>query len=206
MIMRRGRRPAIRSIPFHPRGSARPTVNNSSAARIHVSGKIKSATGEARSQQDKLFNLYFLDEPLNGPASNPFEPWDSAFCLIGSGSKMVQPAGEAQSDALRLDFDRAYGPALLRRLQLSSGKLDDAAPRRGQGRMAPWRTLTPRRLYRRQPVAIGGARRRLLQQARDMRAMDQRGQERDQVDVAVMPLVHRQCGAPSVACAGLQSR
>ena len=54
--------------------------------------------------------------------------------------------------------------------------------------------------------APGRAGRRLLQQARDVRAMDQGRQERDQVDAAVMLLVRRQCGASSVARAGLQSR
>ena len=35
----------------------------------------------------------------------PFEPKDSASCFVGSAEMRVQPAGDAQSDALRLDFD-----------------------------------------------------------------------------------------------------
>ena len=49
-------------------------------------------------------------------------------------------------------------------------------------------------------------RRCLLQQARHMRAVDQRGQGRDQVDAAVVPDVRCQRGSPSASCAGLQSR
>jgi hypothetical protein len=46
----------------------------------------------------------------------------------------------------------------------------------------------------------------LLQQARDVRAVDQGRQERHQVDAAVMLLVRRQRRAASASCAGLQSR
>ena len=48
--------------------------------------------------------------------------------------------------------------------------------------------------------------RRLLQQARDVRAMDQGRQGRDQMDAAVMPVVRRQRRAPSASCARLQPR
>ena len=95
-------------------------------------------------------------------------------------------------------------PGRIRQLQLIGGKLDDAAPRRGQGRVAPGRALSPRRLHRHQPVTPFRAGCCLLQQARDVRAMDQRRQERDQVDASVMLLVCRQRGASSVARAGLQ--
>src|SRR5713101_4673337 len=75
-----------------------------------------------------------------------------------------------------------------------------------KGRVAPRRALSPRRLHRHQPVATGGAGRCLLQQARDVRAVAQGRQERDQVDAPVVLLVRRQRGASSVARAGLQSR
>ena len=52
----------------------------------------------------------------------------------------------------------------------------------------------------------GRAGRRLLQQARHVRAMDQGRQGRDQVDAAVMPDVRRQRGAAPASCARLQSR
>ena len=54
--------------------------------------------------------------------------------------------------------------------------------------------------------APGRAGRRLLQQARHMRAMDQRRQGRDQVDAAVMPDVRGQRRSASASCARLQSR
>jgi Transposase DDE domain group 1 len=80
-------------------------------------------------------------------------------------------------------------------------------PRRvvAKGRVAPRRALSPRRLHRHQPVTSVRAGRRLLQQARDVRAVDQGRQECDQVDAPVMLLVRRQRGASPVACAGLQS-
>src|SRR5262249_331110 len=49
----------------------------------------------------------------------------------------------------------------------------------------------------------GRARRCLLQQARNVRAMDQGRQGRAQVDATIMLLVHRQRGASSVTRAGL---
>src|SRR5262249_39307512 len=45
-----------------------------------------------------------------------------------------------------------------------------------------------------------------LQQARDVRAMDQGGQRRDQVDATVVPNVRRQRGAAPASCARLQPR
>src|SRR6516225_6234283 len=52
-------------------------------------------------------------------------------------------------------------------------------------RVASGRTLSARRLHRDELEPPGRARCCLLQQARDMRAMDQGGQGRDQVDAAV---------------------
>ena len=98
------------------------------------------------------------------------------------------------------------GATVLRQLQLSGAKLEDTAPRGCQGRVAPGRALSPRWLHRHQPVATSRAGRRLLQQARDVRAMDQGRQGRHQVDAAVMLLVRRQRRASSASCAGLQSR
>src|SRR5665811_766755 len=75
-----------------------------------------------------------------------------------------------------------------------------------QDAVAPGRALSPRWLHRHQPVATGRAGRRLLQQARDVRALDQGRQGRDKVDAAVMLLVRRQCCPAATSCAGLQSR
>src|ERR1019366_5173949 len=60
-------------------------------------------------------------------------------------------------------------------------------------------------IHRHQPEPSRRARRRLLQQARDVRAMDQGRQERHQVDATVMLLVRRQRRPASAPCAGLQS-
>src|SRR5262249_41355121 len=78
-------------------------------------------------------------------------------------------------------------------------------------RLAQWTSSTSwniasRRLYRYQPVAPGRACRCLLQQARDVRAVDQGRQRRDQVDAVVMPDIRRQRGAAPASRAGLQSQ
>src|SRR3984893_10578302 len=67
----------------------------------------------------------------------------------------------------------AAASALLCELHLSSRELDKIPPRRRQGRMASGRTLSACRLYSHQHEPPGRARRCFLQQARNMRAMDQ---------------------------------
>src|SRR6202022_2368920 len=76
--------------------------------------------------------------------------------------------------------------ALLCELHLSSRELDKIPPRRRQGRMASGRTLSACRLYSHQHEPPGRARRCFLQQARNMRAMDQGRQGRNQMAAAVM--------------------
>src|SRR6516162_3609299 len=90
--------------------------------------------------------------------------------------------------------------------QLSGPNLDQAAEDYRQGRVASRRTLSPRRLHRDEYERPGRARRCFLQQARDVRAMDQGGQRRDQVDATVVPNVCRQRGAAPASCARLQPR
>jgi hypothetical protein len=78
------------------------------------------------------------------------------------------------------------GPYRFRTVEAGAGADADVA----EGmipELASWRALSARRLHRYQPVAPGRAGRRLLRQARHLRAMDQRGQGRDQVDAAVVP-------------------
>ena len=72
--------------------------------------------------------------------------------------------------------------AFIRELHLSGRKLDQAAPCRRQGRMASGRIVPARRLYRHQYGEARRKRRRLLQQARYVRTMDQGGQGGDQMD------------------------
>src|SRR5262249_50332266 len=74
-----------------------------------------------------------------------------------------------------------------------------------QSRMASRRALSARRFHRHQPVAPSRAGRRLLQQARDVRTMDQGRQGRDQVDTAVVQDVRGQRRAAPASCARLQS-
>jgi hypothetical protein len=68
------------------------------------------------------------------------------------------------------------------------------------------RTLSARRLHRYQHGAARRERRRLLQQARHVRAVDQGGQGGDQMDPAVMPFLRRQRRSPSASRTRLQSR
>ena len=72
-----------------------------------------------------------------------------------------------------------------------------------QGRMASGRTLSACRLYSNQNEPPSRARRCFLQQARNMRAMDQGRQGRDQMDAAVMSDVRRERRPSPASCAGL---
>src|ERR1700704_4340218 len=72
--------------------------------------------------------------------------------------------------------------------------------------MASGRTLSACRLCSHQHEPPGRTRRCFLQQARNMRAMDQGRQGRDQMDAAVMPHVRGQRCSPSASRAGLQPR
>jgi Transposase DDE domain group 1 len=84
---------------------------------------------------------------------------------------------------------------------VSGRKLDAAAPRHRQSGMASWRALSARRVHRHQHVEIQRECRFLLQQARNMRAVDQGRQKRDQVAAAVVPDVRVQRGAAPASCA-----
>jgi hypothetical protein len=95
------------------------------------------------------------------------------------------------------------GAAILCQLQLSGGKLDQAAPGGRQGRMAPWRALSPRRIHCHQHEPSRRAGRRLLQQARHVRTMDQGRQGHDQMDAVVMQDVRGQRCATSAPRARL---
>src|ERR1700722_5524964 len=88
----------------------------------------------------------------------------------------------------------------------SSRNLDEAAPRRRQGRMASGRTLPARRFHRHQHGKAGRECRGVLQQARDLRAVDQGGQGSDPMDAAFVPLFRRQRRPPSASCPRRQSR
>src|SRR5262245_15330331 len=65
------------------------------------------------------------------------------------------------------------------RLSAQARNLDQAAEGYRQGRVASRRTLSLRRLHRDEHEPPGRARRCFLQQARDVRAMDQGGQRRE---------------------------
>ena len=65
----------------------------------------------------------------------------------------------------------------------------------GQGRVAPGRALSPRRLYRDQPDPTQRAGGQVLQRARHRRAAHQGRQERHPLDAALLPCLPAQRGA-----------
>src|SRR3954466_9711103 len=127
---------------------------------------------------------------------------DAAFAMPG-----VYECLEAEriKYAIRLPANHVLQKAVLRQFHLPGGKLDQAAPGDCQGRVAPGRALSARRLHRDEHEPTGRAGGRLLQQARHVRAMDQGRQRCDQVDAAVVPDVRRQRGPAPASCARLQS-
>jgi Transposase DDE domain group 1 len=110
------------------------------------------------------------------------------------GDKVCDPASRQQrlagEDRLSADAPgwttSERGAVLLREFHLSGRKLEETTPGDCQGRMASGRTLSACRLYSHQHEPPGRARRCFLHQARNMRAMDQGRQGRDQMDAAVM--------------------
>ena len=95
---------------------------------------------------------------------------------------------------------------VLRQLQLPGAELEQAAPRRRQGRVAPGRTVSARRVHRHQPEAAGGAGQQVLQRPRHRRAVDPRGQAGVALDTAVLPLLPPQRRAPPAPRPCLQPR
>jgi len=98
------------------------------------------------------------------------------------------------------------GTPILCQFQLLGRKLEQKASCRGQSRMASWRIVSPRRIYRHQPVATGRAGDIVLQSAGQSGAIHQGRQERDQMDEAVVPQVPRQRRPAAASRPGLQSR
>src|SRR5262249_46039159 len=123
-------------------------------------------------------SIFARTQPLQCPRSTSF--WrrsgsntrsgyrPTRFCRAGSAI-----CSRAQSDDLRTMC------AVPCQFQLSGRNLDQAAKGYRQGRVASRRTLSPRRLHRDEHEPPTRARRCFLQQARDVRAMDQGGQRRD---------------------------
>jgi hypothetical protein len=111
------------------------------------------------------------------------------------GGKAAKGCAASPSQIGRFETQWLAAPANLSALSDMSGRWIDIVHAVSSGR-----------LHRNQHEPPGRAGRRLLQQARHMRAMDQGGQGRDQVDATVMPDVRRQRGAAPASCARLQSR
>jgi hypothetical protein len=129
----------------------------------------------------------------------------------GIGYAIRLPANRVLQDRIGYLLKRPVGRPphevrpLLRQFLLSGAELEQVAPRRGQGGMAPRRAVPARRLHRQQSAALSRGHRRLLQPARHVRAAHQGRQERDQMDAAVMPHLYRQRRSPPAPCSGLQS-
>src|SRR5215470_7103772 len=112
------------------------------------------------------------------------------------GYLLKRPVGRPPNEVRRFHANFSY----------QAGTWTKPRRRYRQGRVASRRALSPRRLHRDEHEPPGRARRCLLQQTRDVRAMDQGGQRRDQVDATVVPNVRRQRGAAPASCTRLQPR
>jgi hypothetical protein len=107
---------------------------------------------------------------------------------------LFRPRWASQSEA----------PGSLQELPLRGGQLDEAAPRRRQGRAPCWQAVPARRVHRDELDAPESIRRPVLQQARDRPAMDQGRQAGDPLDAPVVSPVPGQRGAPAAERARLQ--
>src|SRR5947208_959441 len=98
--------------------------------------------------------------------------------------------GAPESDRLRAHAARGtpttLRPALLRELPLSGAELESAASSRSEGGVASRRAVSARRFHRDEPPSPGQEGGRCLQRAGDGGAVDQRRQERGQVDATVV--------------------
>ncbi len=138
----------------------------------------------ARSQA----SLFERTRPLRCPRST----------FSGGGADQIRNPTTGQPGSAEQDRLSAQAPSrTTSAFQLSGWNLDQAAEDYRQGRVASRRTLSPRRLHRDEHEPPARARRCFLQQAQDVRATDQGGQRRDQVDATVVPNVRRQRGAAS---------
>src|SRR5262245_43518702 len=135
--------------------------------------------------------------------------------VSGGGADQIRDPATGQPGSAEQDRLSAHAPSRTTsapcapvpcQFQLSGRNLDQAAEGYRQGRVASRRTLSPPRLHRDEHEPPGRARRCFLQQARDVRAMDQGGQRRDQVDATVVPNVRRQRGAAPASCAPIVHR
>jgi hypothetical protein len=126
--------------------------------------------------------------------------------VSGGGADQIRDPATGQPGSAEQDRLFAHAPSRTTsapcapvpcQFQLSGRNLDQAAEGYRQGRVASRRTLSPRRLHRDEHEPPGRARRCFLQRARDVRAMDQGRQGRDQVDTAVVQDVRGQtpCGS-----------
>src|SRR5262249_17265430 len=98
----------------------------------------------------------------------------------------------------------ALRSALLCELPLPGAELASTASRSREGRMASRRAVPARRLHRDEPPPSRQEGGRLLQRVREGGAMDQGGQERRQVDPALVHDLPGQRGPPAAPRAGIQ--
>ena len=171
------------------------------------SSRACTAPVVARYRERDLCRYFRADAAFPVPTPRSTRSWKPKATSTRSGCRRTaccRTVSAICSSALLAAPD--HGPAILRQLQLSGPKLDDATPRRGQGRVAP------RRAFPRVGFIVTNLSRPVervvafYNKRGTCRAMDQGRQERDQVDATVMLLVRRQRSASSVAHAGLRSR
>ena len=104
------------------------------------------------------------------PANRVLQQRSVIYSSARSGVRRTMSGGLTQASAIRLEAGPSH----------AGGR---------QGRVAPWRACPASWLHRDQPRPPGRAGGRLLQPTRHGGTMDKRGQGRDQVDAAVVPVV-----------------
>src|SRR5215212_8904502 len=140
--------------------------------------------------------------PPRDAASAPFRPSAPLYRANPSSLRVEQIPGEHRLAAEASGGSTATrGTPLSRQLQLPGRVVDQAAPCRGQGRVASGRAVSAGRVHRDQHDASGRAGGGVLQPARHRRAVDQGGQERRHLDAAVVPPLRRQRGTAAAPVA-----
>lgn len=133
----------------------------------------------------------------------------------GEGGLRVRDPAPRQRGAPsgdRVPPDPPGGPSaaaadhLLRQLRVPRRQLERVAPRGGEGGVARGRAVPTRGLHRDQPAPGRRGRGPLLQRTRDRRAVDQGGQERGEVDPALLPRLRRQPCPAATLRPGVQPR
>ena len=151
-------------------------------------------------------NQYLLAIPVVIVRPNALTRSSARFSTTGLEVTAILSSHYRTRALYRHEVDQCYGAVAAFEACFQNQRVRPIAPGDRQSRVAFGRALSPGWLHRDEHEPPGRARRYFLQQARDVRAMDQGRQRRDQVDAAIVPDLCRKRGAASASCARLQPR